>query len=146
MVSGVYRRVSRLPTSHPLRRSWRYLRRIAWVRQATDRLLQIWPGILIPATAAIPGVPTVSRRHPYLSLLNTKTYFGELLQRASSAAPINEAVPRRVLLVNAGLAAGGLSDKSSIRSMVFIADRSKALPLWVNTFSSPPSAPFCYRR
>jgi glycosyltransferase involved in cell wall biosynthesis len=108
-VSVVYRRVSRLSTDHPLRRSWRYLRRISWVRRATDRLLGIRPGG-IPAAAVIPVVSagSVSTRVPsYTSLPCAKAFFVELLGRASKAAPAPQAVPRRVLLVNAGLAAGG---------------------------------------
>jgi len=100
MISGVYRRVSRLPTDHLLRRGWRYLRRISWVRQVIDRLLALQPAVAISAAAVMPVVPAAGSA-------NSKQFFVDLLERASTAAPTLEAVPRRVLLVNAGLAAGG---------------------------------------
>ncbi len=107
MVAGVYRRVSRLPTDHPLRRSWRYLRRIAWIQRTTDRLLGIRSGGAIPAAAVIRVGSVSASKSSGMSALDTKKFFRELLRRSSRAAPAGGAVARRVLLVNAGLAAGG---------------------------------------
>src|SRR5207244_4272193 len=85
------------------------LRRVSWIRRVTNRLLGVRPGGGMPAAAVILAVApaTVARAHVPAFAVDSRPFFVELLRRAAVAAPTAAAIPGRVLLVNAGLAAGG---------------------------------------
>lgn len=87
VMCAVRGRLELLPVDHPLVRRARAFRHLRGVRGIADRLLG--------GARLQPAIP-----------LDTPL-FTELLRRADAAAPRLDAVPRRVLLVNTGLAAGG---------------------------------------
>jgi glycosyltransferase involved in cell wall biosynthesis len=104
MISAVYRGIFRLPRDHPLRRSGRFLRRSLWVRHITDRMLRLMQR---PVDYAAEG----------------RAYFDELLDCAAEiGAKVAPTVPRRVLLVNNGLAPGG-AERQIVNTLLGLRDQ-----------------------
>jgi glycosyltransferase involved in cell wall biosynthesis len=87
LMAPVRNRLALLPADHPVARGARALRRGRFARATIGQVLR---------RLRLHAAPAIDEH-----------FFAELLRRAAAAAPRFEPVARRVLLVNAGLAAGG---------------------------------------